>query len=338
MATHVLQFEFNSPEFTFPFAHVPTAGLKASHLHSMFWDAVCALDEVGFTTEYVMFDGASINRSFLKSHFTSSPIDHNMSCPNLFSLDQDIIHFLDPTHVIKRLRNMVLGKDLVLEDKAIAWKHWEEAYGWNTLHNPEMQRLHYSLTENHVKLSDSDKMRNQLAEEVLNKEMLFLFQSFARATNRDDLSSTIKYVSNTSIIVSVFNDKLPIFEQSDERLKQIALVLEFFKSLLPEESHFTRETHEDVLFLLSAFLQYCTVKLGKNESVSPITLNSDVVENFFCQQRSIHHGANNNPNYLQYTSTVNSIVLGATSNAKRKSNTGNLKTTTFCSRPKKSKK
>ena len=53
--------------------------------------------------------------------------------------------------------------------------------------------------------------------------------------------------------------------------------------------------------------------LGKQQSaiyITPGLVNSDIVENTFNQQRSTYHGANANPNALQYRRALNSIILG----------------------------
>lgn len=42
-------------------------------------------------------------------------------------------------------------------------------------------------------------------------------------------------------------------------------------------------------------------KLKKQSaSIIPCRLNIDVIENIFCQQRTLHNGANTNPTYLGY--------------------------------------
>ena len=38
-------------------------------------------------------------------------------------------------------------------------------------------------------------------------------------------------------------------------------------------------------------------------------INSDVVENQFCQQRAVYNGASTNPSALQYRRNLNSIIL-----------------------------
>ena len=41
----------------------------------------------------------------------------------------------------------------------------------------------------------------------------------------------------------------------------------------------------------------------------------------FCQQRALYHGANTNPNYNEYRTGINSIILGQTTTS-TKSNAG----------------
>lgn len=50
-----------------------------------------------------------------------------------------------------------------------------------------------------------------------------------------------------------------------------------------------------------------------NASIIPSRVNSDVIRNIFCQQRTIHNGANTNPTYLGNCHSVKSVILGQTS-------------------------
>lgn len=49
----------------------------------------------------------------------------------------------------------------------------------------------------------------------------------------------------------------------------------------------------------------------------PSRVNSDIIENIFCQQRALYHGANTNPNYNQYRTGITSIILGQTTTSKK---------------------
>ena len=89
-----------------------------------------------------------------------------------------------------------------------------------------------------------------------------------------------------------------------------------------EKSLLSSQTREDIVSLLLGFDTLCHEKFQRsNSSIIPSRINSDVVENIFSQQRGIHNGPNQNPDYLSYSRTMNSIILGETS-ISRKSNAG----------------
>jgi hypothetical protein len=57
---------------------------------------------------------------------------------------------------------------------SIRWQHWVDAHEWDTTHHGFS--IHRRLTESHIFPSSKEKMRNQLAEDVLNWEMLHLMK------------------------------------------------------------------------------------------------------------------------------------------------------------------
>ena len=82
-------------------------------------------------------------------------------------------------HNIKKVRNNVEkssthgGKRVLTKGgKNIFWSHWKEAYLWDQKSNS--CPLHERLKEEHFELTPSSRMRNELAEDVLDKRMLFL--------------------------------------------------------------------------------------------------------------------------------------------------------------------
>ena len=84
-------------------------------------------------------------------------------------------------HNIKKLRNNVEksyshgGKRVLTKGgKNIFWSHWKEAYLWDQKSNS--CPLHERLKEEHFELTPSFRMRNGLAEDVLDKRMLFLMK------------------------------------------------------------------------------------------------------------------------------------------------------------------
>ena len=113
LASHVLQLEFlGHTGFKFPFAQFPTVQAEAYHLYSIFWDAVLNLMKHDFRVTFVLFDGASANRTFLKMLFEETdPEDEFMTVQNMFSPSPEdgIVISTEPKHVIKRLRNNILA-------------------------------------------------------------------------------------------------------------------------------------------------------------------------------------------------------------------------------------
>jgi hypothetical protein len=83
----------------------------------------------------------------------------------------------------------------------------------------------------------------------------------------------------------------------------------------------SHQTRQDIISSILGFEELCKLCFKKtNASVIPSRLNSDVVENVFCQQRTLHNGANTNPTYLNYCYAMNSVILGQAT-VSRKSNT-----------------
>ena len=48
----------------------------------------------------------------------------------------------------------------------------------------------------------------------------------------------------------------------------------------------------------------------KNGYIVPSRINSDIVENHFCQQRGMFNDFNTHPTYSNYCTSVNSVILG----------------------------
>lgn len=58
----------------------------------------------------------------------------------------------------------------------------------------------------------------------------------------------------------------------------------------------SRQTRHDIISGITGLEELWMFKLQKsNSSIIPSKLNSDVIENLFCQQRTLHNGANTHP-------------------------------------------
>ena len=130
----------------------------------------------------------------------------------------------------------------------------------------------------------------------------------------------------------------PIRETNDLRIQEIDRAASFFKTwendvtsnriYCVKKNLMTNETREDVISALVGFTSLCKRVLPSGIVIVPGYLNSDLVENMFCQQRGILNGANTNPTLQQYGPGINAIVLGQVS-VSRKANTGGRHAKTF---------
>ncbi|CAC5415159.1 unnamed protein product [Mytilus coruscus] len=149
------------------------------------------------------------------------------------------------------------------------------------------------------------------------------------------LDATIELLKCTSVLIKNCRDSRPITDISDDRLKDNRDAMDWFvhweNSVKnnatiknKEKCLISHQTRQDIISAVLGFEELCLYKLKKsNASIIPNRINSDVIENIFCQQRTLHNGANSNPTYLGYCHSINSVILGQASVSK-KSNTGGV--------------
>ena len=347
LATEVIQLSFvGYTGFRFPICHFPTNGIKASELNIIIWNTISKLSDWGFTVDYIMQDGGEENRSFMNMHFNSNPLLTNYGSQNLIDPTRNIYHTQDFSHNIKKLRNSLIKsgnikgfhtRQVILNGKDIVWKHWEKAVEWDRNTNP--RRILHKITDAHLNPNISEKMRNSLAEEMLDKDFLHLMKSYAHSlSNHEFLDSSIKLLEQTSQMISIFRDNRLITSISDSRLETLKKIYQWFldweneinQSLdipktLKSKSLPSRQCLDDILNMLSSFPAIVKQHLSDFAcgSVKPSRFNNDVAENVFCQEKGMYNGNNGNPTYFNYSKTVNSIILGQSLKSRgRKSNAG----------------
>ena len=78
--------------------------------------------------------------------------------------------------------------------------------------------------------SSSEKMRNLLAEDMLNEDFLYLMEAFLSDLNDGShLNSSIQLLKHTSRIISVFRDSRPVTSLSDCRIKILKDAFDWFQ-------------------------------------------------------------------------------------------------------------
>jgi hypothetical protein len=336
LGSHALQFMFLSVTgFRFPFAHFISTNIQGFDLHNLFWEAVGWLKKYAFTVAYVCLDGAQTNRTFM--HINIGKEQSTFVCTNPSPYDPSVVFIMDPSHVFKKIRNNILksgigkgfSRTLTLpNENVIHWKMWENAFSWD---KSNALQIHKKLTNDHINLTSQSKMRNHLAEEALNSEMLHLMQEYQKSlTNQTVLDGAVELLGKTACMINIFKDKRPIATVSDIRLEQLQEVSMWFDQWAEGVDMFknkavllmSSQCLEDIKSCLIGFTELCRLLLLRKEmEVIPAMVNSDIIENMFCQQRASYNGANTNPNALQYRHNINSIILGQTV-VSQKSNAG----------------
>ena len=227
--------------FRFPVAHYPTCQASQSDLYKIFWDAVKMLSLYGFLITFISVDGAQANRVLMKMLIpdASSPKIDTMLFPNIFDRTLPKISFImDYSHVMKKIRNNILKSGtsdnhkrlLTVKGEHIVWDHWVKAFEWDIANNS--LKVHHKLTQDHFMLTTPMKMRNKLAEDVLDCNMLHLMELYKNYLGEKgtDLDRSIDLLKQTSILVSVFRDHRHISAPDDPRLSDIKAVGNWFNT------------------------------------------------------------------------------------------------------------
>lgn len=105
--------------------------------------------------------------------------------------------FFFSQHNIKKIRNNVeksnaSGKPrcLMIKGENVNWQYFKDAFNWDQ--KSFSLPLHEKLTDQHFNLDPASKMRNHLAENVLDDKMLFLMQVKDSSNLNFDLSAIIR--------------------------------------------------------------------------------------------------------------------------------------------------
>lgn len=320
-------------------AYFASSTATAHQLYRNIWECVDKLDDHGFTTDYIMMDGGSANRAFTNMLFENNARENRFSTPDIYNMTHNIAIIQDVKHCIKKIRNGLFasryaninksGKYLVSGGYTIVWDHFEEAANFNSRFG---MRIHRKLTRDHIELTPASKMRNELATSVLNRDMLFLMRSYQKSLSEPNrLNGTIALLEQTSVLVDFFSDLNRPVKRDDDRLATIQCALNHFNiwesevkstnTLSQTKNLLSKECRDDLNSCILGFLSMCDTVLLEGATIVPGHFNSDLIENFFCQQRGIHHGCNTNPTVNQYGPAVNAICLGQTT-VSTKSNSG----------------
>jgi hypothetical protein len=323
--------------------------VKASELYIIVWDIISNLHDWGFTVDFILQDGGEQNREFTKLHFKGNPSQSLHMTTNVCNMTRKLVISQDYSHVVKKVHNSILSSGSgpgntrhlqVYHDNGyipIVWQQWIDAVQWDRRTNARL--VHHRISDSHLCPTSDEKMRNLLAEDMLDKEMLNLMLCYQSSlVDGRELSGAVELLKNTSQLIEIFHDHRPVQSIGDDRLQVLVSIRVWFinwrehvkgdtvltagqrKKMLP-----SWECLDDLESLLYAFPEVCRIHLkdGPCYAVKPNLYNSDIIENHFCQTRRLHNGNKTHLTYYDYMQTVNSIILTQSSKSRgRKSNTG----------------
>ena len=143
-------------------------------------------------------------------------------------------------------------------------------------------------------------MRNHLAEEALDKDMLYLMQQYQNTLQISTyVENTVELLMNTSKFIEIFKNPRPIINISDKRLQTLAAIEKWLDEWNSEVSDLdipssekttflSKNTYSDTISLLSGFRELCKRRINQQQSVTPADINSNIVEIFFYISRFEH--------------------------------------------------
>lgn len=131
------------------------------------------------------------------------------------------------------------------------------------------RRLHHKVTDSHLHANLAEKMRNELAETMLNSEMLNLVKSYQNSlSNGSVLDEAIELLENTISLITIFRDKELVTSISDQRLSRLKEILQWWHGWQNEVMELQNESKhkmlpskqcvEDIETMLLSFLLFAS--------------------------------------------------------------------------------
>lgn len=154
-------------------------------------------------------DGAINNWQFMKINVPlSSPADTSFVAHNIVHPSHGVVFIMDYSHSIKKVRNRIYNSGQSgtrhmesSSGQTLIWQLWWEAFAFNKT-NPIA--IHPKITYQHLRFDNFDQMRNRIAEEVLDRDMLQLMYEFRVSLGKQGirLDPAIELLEQTSEILT----------------------------------------------------------------------------------------------------------------------------------------
>ena len=131
---------------------------KVDALHSLMFEALKKLSDIGCIVKAVVCDQGATNRAL----FTK--LDITFTKPYFFLDNHQILCFYDPPHLIKSVRNNFMKYDFVTDEGHVSFKHVKTFYEKDS---KLPLRMCPKIRPKHIELTNFSKMRVCLATQLL---------------------------------------------------------------------------------------------------------------------------------------------------------------------------
>lgn len=283
--------------FRFPLAVFEMKDIYGYQLYDPFWKSVSELYMYGFRVMYACLDGSEASHSFMHICLGDKPTSFVSKSPCLLT---DMVFIVDFAYVLKELRNNIMTsgvrqmctKLLTLPSSyTVQWQMFLDVFQWA---KENASQFYGKLTIDHFTFDSQSKTNYQLAEDVLNSEMLQLVKSYQKChgEKRSALNGLVELLEQTSKLIDIFNDLHPVKSEDDHRLTELMRISKWFldwqkyteqciETTSKEESKkfLTNKCHESVQACIQGFCELCHRVLTDpvNMDVTPALFNSETL-------------------------------------------------------------
>ncbi|PKC16275.1 hypothetical protein RhiirA5_477019 [Rhizophagus irregularis] len=248
LATQVHQIVWHSAtcNFAYPIAYYGINTLTAHEINKILFHLAANLECIGIHTCGSVCDGAGENRNHIKSfdckeEWNVVKISQNMYIRPLYDThthwtNYKIINPItgtpwffisDPTHVFKKLRNNLskshIGesrnqsiREIMIDGNEVSWRHIQGVYDY-TVQNSTAKITR--LTKRHVWLTSWSKMRVDLAEHTLSKDVIVAMRTIDKL--KEISAGTREFINYAYLYRQIFHSKKPLEGLNDSRIQTL---------------------------------------------------------------------------------------------------------------------
>ncbi|GBB84074.1 hypothetical protein RclHR1_10700002 [Rhizophagus clarus] len=203
---------------------------------------------------------------------------------------EDWFFISDPTHVFKKLRNNLSkshigeknAREIIFNKKEISWKHIKGVYEHTNKHATAKAT---KLTKRHIWLTSWSKMRVDLAEHTLSKEVEDALRSIKELKDISEGTRVSKLYSRK--YRQIMHSKINFKSSKDPRIDTLKEIRDWFiygnKQKTESKEWISPQCQFDLILSINGFLGMLEYILKKypNSMVQPRRISQDVLEGLF---------------------------------------------------------